>query len=71
MPLYEYQCPKCGLTEEQLVLHGDNEIFFCSRCSQPKFDVVMTRMVSKTNFQLKGGCWAKDGYKSKGIKNQS
>lgn len=63
MPIYEYRCSVCGTTEEHLVNADSNETFFCPRCKKPNFDRVMVRIISASNFQLKGGGWAKDGYK--------
>lgn len=63
MPIYEYQCPKCGHKEEHLIKIGTNEVFFCSGCKKPNFDRTMVKVISPSNFQLKGSGWAKDGYK--------
>lgn len=35
MPIYEFQCNKCGNTFEQLVLHSDREDdFICPSCGE-------------------------------------
>ena len=56
MPMYEYECPKCHLTKEEIVRNADEEVQ-CPECGE-----LMKRMVAKSNFALKGRGWAKDGY---------
>ena len=58
MPIYEYYCQKCGKTTESIEkLDTDYVVCEC--------DYVANRIVSATNFKLKGSCWAKDNYSSK------
>jgi putative FmdB family regulatory protein len=56
MPLIDFVCTKCGKEKEVL---GKSSLYtrICE-CGE-----VMTRMVSRSNFELKGSGWAKDGYK--------
>lgn len=58
MPIYEYDCPKCGtfevsqkMSEPALTTHDS--------CGEP-----VTRRISVTSFALKGGGWYADGYAS-------
>jgi putative FmdB family regulatory protein len=65
MPIYEYQCKKCGevfevmqtLSAEPLKKHKQAEGATCSGS--------VAKVMSNTSFQLKGGGWFKDGYSSK------
>ena len=57
MPLYEYDCPRCGpfeaaqrITEPPLARHECGE--------------AVQRKISLTSFALKGGGWYSDGYGS-------
>ena len=62
MPIYEYQCVSCLWKTEivEKLLDRDLIDHFCERCKLP-----MKRLISVTNFELKGDCWAKDGYEKK------
>ncbi len=58
MPMYEYDCPRCGhfelsqrITEPPLTRHT---------CGEP-----VRRQISLTSFALKGGGWYADGYGTK------
>ena len=56
MPLYEYQCPACR-REQELLLRIDHLTPCCPACHKK-----MRRKISRTNFALRGGGWARDGY---------
>lgn len=58
MPIYEYECPKCKAVEELLQKMSDPP----PPCPTDPTHGAMTKRVSPTNFDLKGGGWAKDGY---------
>ena len=68
MPLYEYECQKCGNKFEKIVKFNspnptctlaiptvDNNVL--ERC-----DGETKKLISKSNFKLKGEGWYKDGY---------
>lgn len=57
MPLFDYRCTVCGKVEEVLQKCVKDGEVFCWECNKP-----MMRMVSGSNFQLKGSGWAKDNY---------
>lgn len=57
MPIYEYRCPKCGRVKENFQRDYAEHNIVCLRCHE-----VMPKVVSSSNFHLKGTCWAKDGY---------
>lgn len=60
MPLYEYEC-ECGHTFEEVfksrILAEALRTMPCPMCGKQS-----RRLISKSNFHLKGGAWAKDGY---------
>lgn len=67
MPIYEYDCPKCGrfdaiqkVSEKPLKCNPD-----CTEADCPKKAV---RIVSASAFHLKGGGWYKSDYASSGSK---
>ncbi len=58
MPIFEYECKKCGKVEEILTVKmSDYSKPDCIDCKVP-----MRRIVSKSNFHLKGTGWFRDGY---------
>ena len=49
MPIYEYRCPACGRTVEQLILPGEDEPeFFCDECGTK-----MGKIPSRFGFRFK------------------
>lgn len=61
MPIYEYKCQKCGHALEVMAKVSDPAPAKCERCGA---ESTMERLVSRTNFQLKGGGWYSDLYSS-------
>lgn len=59
MPIYEYQCTECGEALEEMVLPGRAEPTVCPKCGKPN----LSRVISTTSFQLKGGGWYVSDYK--------
>jgi putative FmdB family regulatory protein len=57
MPIYEFKCLKCGEPAEVLQRVGDRPPA-CPHCGSKR----MSRAVSRTSFQLKGGGWYADLY---------
>ena len=55
MPLVDFECTKCGVEKESLV-KNTTEVLVCE-CGSPMF-----KRVGKSNFELKGKGWFKDGY---------
>lgn len=64
MPIYEFEC-KCGKKLEKLV----SKPIKTTKC--PFCGGRMHRIVSASNFQLKGRGWAKDSYGLKENKSKS
>lgn len=59
MPLYEYKCFKCEHTIEKLQKLNDNTTEICQRCNTS-----MKKIISTSNFQLKGNGWYKTDFKN-------
>jgi putative FmdB family regulatory protein len=59
MPIYEYQCESCHRLTETLLKVGEKGPRKCPHCGGK-----LTRVISRTSFQLKGGGWYKDLYAS-------
>ena len=57
MPVYEFECPE-GKVTERLVKMGTKTIK-CPHCDQ-----VAHKIISRCTFELKGGGWYADGYRS-------
>ncbi|MBK7972401.1 MAG: zinc ribbon domain-containing protein [Deltaproteobacteria bacterium] len=53
MPIYEYQCPSCGVTFEKQQSITANPIKTCPECGGRK----VQRLISSTSFVLKGSGW--------------
>lgn len=62
MPIYEYQCKKCGHTFEQLQKVFEKPSRTCPKCKKQG----LTKLISNTSFQLKGTGWYVTDFKSKG-----
>lgn len=52
MPIYEYQCDKCGMRVELLQKISDSPLESCEKCAGK-----MRKLISSTTFHLKGGGW--------------
>lgn len=64
MPIYEYHCKGCDTTVEVIRKITDPEVKpKCQNCFElgnPEMERILS---AGTSFILKGGCWAKDGYR--------
>ncbi|MFQ5477185.1 MAG: FmdB family zinc ribbon protein [Candidatus Binatia bacterium] len=56
MPLYEYECSKCGQFEYAQRI-TDDPLSRCPSCRRR-----VTKLISSTSFRLKGGGWYAEGY---------
>jgi len=61
MPIYEYQCEKCGSHFEVIQKFSDKPLKFCSTCKGR-----LTKLISQTSFQLKGSGWYVTDYAKSG-----
>nr|WP_320115280.1 zinc ribbon domain-containing protein [uncultured Desulfuromonas sp.] len=57
MPMYEYQCEKCGLVFEVRQKFSDAPVEECRECQGP-----VKKLISQSGFALKGGGWYDQGY---------
>ena len=74
MPIYEYECKKCGerfevmqrITEEALTTCSPDLRKDSENAEEPKVkcdgDGELKKLISQTSFSLKGGGWYKGGY---------
>jgi len=60
MPLYDYQCKKCGEAFEYLQKFSDPPMTKCEACGGK-----LAKQLTAPAFHLKGGGWYADGYASK------
>ena len=60
MPIYEYECTKCGRIEEALQKFSDKPLSRCSHCKGK-----LTKLVSQSTFHLKGSGWYVTDYANK------
>jgi len=64
MPIYEYQCSKCGKVHEIWQKISESPLTKCPDCKGK-----MERLISATAFALKGSGWYKTDYERKGKKS--
>ena len=64
MPIYEYQCKKCGHQTELWQKFSDPPLARCERCNGK-----MKKLISQSTFHLKGGGWYVTDYASKSSAN--
>ena len=60
MPIYEYECNKCGNIEEALQKFSDKPLTKCRHCSGK-----LHKLVSQSSFHLKGTGWYVTDYADK------
>ena len=60
MPIYEYECEKCGAHAEVLQKFSDKPISECEICHGK-----MKKLISQSTFHLKGSGWYVTDYASK------
>ncbi|MAI77917.1 MAG: FmdB family transcriptional regulator [Deltaproteobacteria bacterium] len=58
MPIYEYECAKCGHQFEREQRMSDSPVKTCPVCKARK----VNKLISRSSFVLKGGGWYADGY---------
>jgi len=62
MPYYDYVCETCNTEFEVQQSIKDPPLEQCPHCLEKDVKSVPKRLISKSNFILIGGCWAKDKY---------
>jgi putative FmdB family regulatory protein len=60
MPIYEYECTKCGKIEEVLQRFSDKPLVRCRHCSGK-----LHKLISHSSFHLKGTGWYVTDYANK------
>ena len=60
MPIYEYECTKCGTIDEVLQKFSDKPLIKCRHCSGR-----LHKLVSQSTFHLKGTGWYVTDYANK------
>ena len=60
MPIYEYECTKCGQIEEAIQKFSDKPLTKCTQCSGK-----LHRLISHSSFHLKGTGWYATDYAGK------
>ena len=65
MPIYEYQCTKCGRIEEAFQKFSDKPLTKCKNCAGK-----LHKLISQSTFHLKGSGWYVTDYANK-TKNTS
>ncbi len=60
MPIYEYECCKCGKTTEAMQRFSDPPLTECANCHGP-----MRKLISMSTFHLKGSGWYVTDYAGK------
>jgi len=63
MPIYEYECTKCGRTTEAMQRFSDAPLTECNECHGE-----LRKLISMSTFHLKGSGWYTTDYAGK---NQS
>ncbi len=60
MPIYEYECTKCGKIEEAIQKFSDKPMTKCKHCSGK-----LHKLISQNSFHLKGTGWYVTDYANK------
>jgi putative FmdB family regulatory protein len=60
MPIYEYECSKCGAHTEIFVKPGEKSPGKCGRCGGR-----LKKIISRSGFQFKGSGWYVTDYAKK------
>ena len=64
MPIYEYECTKCGEVEEIFQKFSDKPLKKCRHCSGK-----LHKLISQSTFHLKGTGWYVTDYANKSKTN--
>ena len=66
MPIYEYECSKCGRIEEVIQKFSDKPLSTCGHCSGK-----LHKLISQSTFHLKGTGWYVTDYANKSASSAS
>lgn len=62
MPIYEYECDRCGHRLEVLQRISEDPMKTCPSCAED----ALRKLISPVGFQLKGTGWYETDFKNKG-----
>ena len=65
MPIYEYECQKCGHRHEALQKISEDPLTDCPECNASE----LKKLVSAAGFRLSGNGWYETDFKSNNKKN--
>ena len=65
MPIYEYECSKCGHVEEVMQKFSDKPLSRCPSCKGK-----LRKLMSQSTFHLKGSGWYVTDYANKSKANR-
>jgi putative FmdB family regulatory protein len=65
MPIYEFECTKCGHSQEVWMKFSDKPLTHCESCNGK-----MKKLISPSTFHLKGTGWYVTDYASKSRNTQ-
>jgi putative FmdB family regulatory protein len=68
MPIYEYECLKCGKIHEVTQKISDDPL---KKCPTPKCGGKVNKLISRTSFALKGSGWYTSDYKRSGSEKKT
>jgi len=68
MPVYEFQCPKCGkiIVRDDIPITSPIKTIICDYCGEEA-----QKIISTSTFKLDGPGWYKDGYSQSSCKKES
>ena len=66
MPIYEYECTKCGRLEEVYQKFSDKPLTQCNHCAGK-----LHKLISQSSFHLKGTGWYVTDYANKSRPNSA
>ncbi len=66
MPIYEYECTRCGKKDEVLQKFSDQPLTTCKYCSGK-----LHKLISHSSFHLKGSGWYVTDYADKTKKSSN
>ncbi len=64
MPIYDYQCSRCGFKKEVMRKISEPNVTECPQCHEQSF----TKQLSAPSFQLTGSGWYATDFKNSGSK---
>ncbi len=66
MPIYEYECMKCGKIDEVIQNFSDKPLTKCKHCSGK-----LSKLISHSSFHLKGTGWYATDYANKSMSSST